>query len=167
MVGLGKEELLQSQRHRNVVGKPVGAASDLPEIVVAASAHNFDCQIVDHQAYRRIRPFGIQLGYELAGPGLDPTECVAKFPLDLRLRNNRLQTSYLRSQSRDLLAKCGGLVGAVVEPQCMLKSPEKAPCAVEMIRRVACLVGMPLEAGDLRADPVQSVEHLLRRGALS
>ncbi len=99
MVGLGEKEFLQGQRHRDVVGEPVGAASDLPQIIVAASADDLDRQIVDDQAYRRVRPFGVQLRYELVGRGLDPAERVTELPLNLRLRDDGLQTSYLRSET--------------------------------------------------------------------
>ncbi len=53
------EKPLQSQGDRDVVSEPVGATTNLPEVIFPLGVNYFDRQIIDDDFDGRVRPFGV------------------------------------------------------------------------------------------------------------
>ena len=96
-----------------MIGKPVRAASNLPEIIVPGAADHLYRQVLDHQSDRRFGPFCIELGYQATGRRFDAVDRIAELTLDLAFRHPPLQLGDLRLEGIDLLAQSGGLIGFV------------------------------------------------------
>ena len=55
-----QEKPLESQRHGDMICKPVRSTSNFPEIIVPRTLHDFDCEICQHNFDRCIRPFRVK-----------------------------------------------------------------------------------------------------------
>ena len=86
-----------------MVRKPIRAAADLPEIVVACAAHDLYSQIADDKPYRGLWPFGVEVLHDLACEGLNVVNGIGKLPRTIFAGKLSAKACELFTQTENLL----------------------------------------------------------------